>query len=126
MKDFARRGAASVQASEASERFADAVAEVERAEEELAAWTRGELVSVLGHDVFLAGFRERQRVLDETRQTLSNIPKSKAVDIPLPDFDFEGLTPGDRQQLVRMFVERIEVARGRGDGRMRVEWRPLL
>jgi DNA invertase Pin-like site-specific DNA recombinase len=126
VKDFVRRGAASVQASEASERYAEAVADVERAEEELAAWTSGELVSVLGRDVFLAGFRERQRVLDETRQTLSKVPESEAVDMPLPDFDFEALPPGDRQQLVRMLVERIDVARGRGDGRMRVEWRPLF
>jgi hypothetical protein len=121
-----RTGAATVQADEISERYADAVCNVERAEQELVAWTNGELVSVLGEESFTAGYQERQRVLNEARETLSKLPQSDAIDMPLPDFDFDGLSPESRRQLVQMFIDRIEVSRGRGVGRLRIIWRALL
>jgi len=130
IQDFTREGAAKVQAAEdrsgAADRYAEAVADVERAEEELAAWTSGELVSVLGQEAFLSGYREREAALSKARQALSKLPASKARDLPPPDFDFESVSPEDRRTIIAILIERIDVSRGRGDGRMRIVWRELL
>jgi len=81
---------------------------------------------VLGQEAFLSGYREREAALSEARQALSKLPASKVVDLPPPDFDFESVSPEDRRTMIAILIERIEVSRGRGDGRMRIVWRELL
>jgi hypothetical protein len=129
-QDLVRDGAATIQAeedrSEAADRYADAVAKVARAEEELAAWTSGELVSVLGQQVFLSGYREREAVLSEAKTALSKMPRSSTVELPRPDFDFEALSREDRQTMIGIMIERVNVSRGRGDDRIQIVWRDLL
>ena len=39
---------------------------------------------------------------------------------------FDALTPKDRRQLLDILIERVEVSRGQGDERMRIEWRSLI
>lgn len=81
---------------------------------------------MLGQEAFLSGYREREAALSEARQALSKLPASKVVDLPPPDFDFESVSPEDRRTMIAILIERIEVSRGRGDGRMRIVWRELL
>jgi site-specific DNA recombinase len=130
IQDFIREGAAKIQAAEdrsdAADRYTKAVADVERAEEELTAWTSGELVSVLGQETFLTGYREREAALSEAKEAISKVPRSSVTELPPPDFDFDALAPGDRRTMIDILIERIEVSRGRGDGRMRIVWRELL
>jgi site-specific DNA recombinase len=130
VQDFIRAEAAKIQAaddrSEVEDRYANAVADVARAEEELGAWTSGELVSVLGQEVFVSGFREREAALSEAKEALAALPSSSVAALPPPDFDFDALTAEDRRTMIDMMIERIEVSRGRGDGRLHIAWRELF
>jgi hypothetical protein len=46
--------------------------------------------------------------------------------VPLPDFDFDALSHQERRQLADMLILKVVVDRGRGDERMRIEWRSLI
>lgn len=87
VQKFVRDGAATLHADEhrtlAEDRYAEAVANVERAEQELAAWTSEELVSVLGEETFLAGYRQRDAALLEAKEVLSK-SGSSVVELPPP------------------------------------------
>jgi hypothetical protein len=129
VEQFVRDGAAALQSDEnrtlAEDRYVEAIAEVERAEQELAAWTSNELVSVLGEETFLAGYRQRDAALVQAKEAVSSCASS-IVEMPPPDFDFDALNAEERRTLIDMLIERIEVDRGRGDGRLRILWRTLL
>jgi DNA invertase Pin-like site-specific DNA recombinase len=128
VEQFVRDGAATLQSEEnrtlAEDRYAEAITEVERAEQELAAWTSNELVSVLGEETFIAGYRQRDAALLQAKEAVSSCGSS-IVEMPPPDFDFDALNAEERRTLIDILIERIEVDRGRGDGRLRILWRTL-
>jgi site-specific DNA recombinase len=110
------------QAVDASEALEAATRSVAEAEHELDLFvTNPKLLTTIGEEKFLDGVEARQRVLDETRETLAELRKQSTLAEELADGDllraWPTLAVQEKRRLLHGLLDRVVVSRARGRGK---------
>jgi DNA invertase Pin-like site-specific DNA recombinase len=110
------------QAVDASEALEDAARAVAEAEHELDLFvTNPKLLTLLGEEKFLEGVEARQRALDEAREALAELRNQSALADELADGDllkaWPTLTVQEKRRLLHGLLDRVVVTRARGRGK---------
>jgi hypothetical protein len=110
------------QAVDASEALEDAARAVAEAEHEVDLFiTNPKLLTMLGEEKFLEGVEARQRVLDEARQSLAELRTQSSLADELGDGDllnaWPTLTVQEKSRLLHGLLDRVVVSRARGRGK---------
>jgi site-specific DNA recombinase len=110
---------------------AEALAELEAAEAELVAYRDGNLISILGRDVYADGLRQRAAVVDEAR---GRLVAAQASSVPRGHYDIASIWPrldaAARRRVISseiktVVVEKTSSGKTRPVGeRLRFVWRP--
>jgi site-specific DNA recombinase len=118
--DWIEREPIAVEASDMTRNVERALARVETAEAELAAFRDANLITVIGRDAYVAGLVERKRVVEEARRELSEA--QQAASSPLHRAHglretWPTLTIAERRTLLTAAIDAIFVRRAHLPGR---------
>lgn len=119
-----------VESQPKTETLDEAIAQLEAAEEELAAYRDANLISVIGREAYVAGLVERQKAVDEASARVSSVPKIEQPQVFELVSTWPDLAVDERRKILAAGIESIVVSRAthRGKGspvaeRLLINWR---
>jgi hypothetical protein len=116
-----KEGGPLAQAMAASDQVEAAQRAVDEAEHELALYLEADLISVVGQEVFRHGVETRQRAIDTTRATLSELQRQSQLGEDLAGGDlleaWPTLTIQEKRLLLHGLLDRVVVTRANGRGK---------
>jgi DNA invertase Pin-like site-specific DNA recombinase len=96
---------------------------VAEAEEELRVWINSGLLSKIGEDAFVAGFKEREAAVDAARLELEETQQpEEGLEVETSELT----DPGVFRSVLRHYVEHVEITKGNGkreSSKMEIVWR---